>query len=252
MASNDKVALVTGAGTGVGRAAALGLLHAGWDVALTGRRKEPLAETAEMGANSGRKALVVPCDIGDPEAVKSLFDEVARAFGRLDLLFNNAGTGTPPMAMEEVSFEQWQTVVAANLTGSFLCAQGAIRMMKAQDPQGGRIINNGSISAHVPRPQAAPYTVTKHAITGLTRQISLDGRPFDIVCCQLDIGNAATPMTERMAQGVLQPDGSKKPEPTMAVEHAANAVVHMASLPLDANVAFMTVMASKMPFAGRG
>jgi NAD(P)-dependent dehydrogenase (short-subunit alcohol dehydrogenase family) len=252
MASNDKVALVTGAGTGVGRAAALGLLNAGWDVALTGRRKEPLAETAEMGANSGRKALVVPCDIGDPEAVKSLFDEVARAFGRLDLLFNNAGTGAPPMAMEEVSFEQWQTVVAANLTGSFLCAQGAIRMMKAQDPQGGRIINNGSISAHVPRPQAAPYTVTKHAITGLTRQISLDGRPFDIVCCQLDIGNAATPMTKRMAEGVLQPDGSKKPEPTMAVEHVANAVVHMASLPLDANVAFMTVMASKMPFAGRG
>ncbi|MFW6076659.1 MAG: SDR family oxidoreductase [Hyphomicrobiales bacterium] len=252
MASNDKVALVTGAGTGVGRAAALGLLNAGWDVAITGRRKEPLAETAEMGASSGRKALAVPCDIGDPEAVKGLFDEIARVFGRLDLLFNNAGTGAPPMPMEEVSFEQWQTVVAANLTGSFLCAQGAIRMMKAQDPQGGRIINNGSISAHVPRPQAAPYTVTKHAITGLTRQISLDGRPFDIVCCQLDIGNAATPMTERMAEGVLQPDGSKKPEPTMAVEHVANAVVHMASLPLDANVAFMTVMASKMPFAGRG
>jgi NAD(P)-dependent dehydrogenase (short-subunit alcohol dehydrogenase family) len=252
MASNDRIALVTGAGTGVGRAAALGLLKANWHVVLTGRRKEPLAETAEMGAGSASQALVAPCDVGDPAAVQGLFDEVARAFGRLDLLFNNAGTGAPPMPMEEVSFEQWQTVVAANLTGSFLCAQAAIRMMKAQDPKGGRIINNGSISAHVPRPQAAPYTITKHAITGLTRQISLDGRPFDIVCGQIDIGNAETPMTRRMAEGVLQPDGSKKPEPTMDVEHVANAVVHMASLPLDANVAFMTVMASKMPFAGRG
>jgi NAD(P)-dependent dehydrogenase (short-subunit alcohol dehydrogenase family) len=252
MAANDRIALVTGAGTGVGRAAALGLLKAGWHVVLTGRRKEPLAETAEMCAGLGGKALVAPCDIGDPAAVQGLFDEVARAFGRLDLLFNNAGTGAPAVPMEEVTFEQWQTVVAANLTGSFLCAQHAIRMMKAQDPKGGRIINNGSISAHVPRPQAAPYTITKHAITGLTRQISLDGRPFDIVCGQIDIGNAETPMTKRMAQGVLQPDGSKKPEPTMDVEHVANAVVHMASLPLDANVAFMTVMASKMPFAGRG
>jgi NAD(P)-dependent dehydrogenase (short-subunit alcohol dehydrogenase family) len=252
MAANDRIALVTGAGTGVGRAAALGLLKAGWHVAITGRRKELLAETAEMGAASGRQALVVPCDIGDPAAVQGLFDEVARAFGRLDLLFNNAGTGAPAVPMEDVSFEQWQTVVACNLTGSFLCAQGAIRMMKAQDPKGGRIINNGSISAHVPRPNAAPYTVTKHAITGLTRQISLDGRPFDIVCGQIDIGNAETPMTRRMAEGVLQPDGSKKPEPTMDVEHVANAIVHMASLPLEANVAFMTVMSSKMPFAGRG
>ena len=252
MAANDRIALVTGAGSGVGRAAALGLLKAGWQVAITGRRKEPLAETAEMGAPSGRQALVAPCDIGDPAAVQGLFDEIARAFGRLDLLFNNAGTGAPAVPMEDVTFEQWQTVVAANLTGSFLCAQGAIRMMKSQDPRGGRIINNGSISAHVPRPQAGPYTITKHAITGLTRQISLDGRPFDIVCGQIDIGNAATPMTRRMAEGVLQPDGSKKPEPTMDVEHVANAVVHMASLPLDANVAFMTVMSSKMPFAGRG
>ena len=252
MAANDRIALVTGAGTGVGRAAALGLLKAGWHVALTGRRKELLAETAETGAEFKRQALVVPCDIGDPNAVQGLFDEVARAFARLDLLFNNAGTGAPAVPMEEVTFEQWQTVVAANLTGSFLCAQGAIRMMKAQSPKGGRIINNGSISAHVPRPFAAPYTITKHAITGLTRQISLDGRPFDIVCGQIDIGNAATPMTVRMAEGVLQPDGSRKPEPTMDVEHVANAIVHMASLPLEANVAFMTVMSSKMPFAGRG
>jgi NAD(P)-dependent dehydrogenase (short-subunit alcohol dehydrogenase family) len=252
MASNDRIALVTGAGTGVGRAAALGLLKAGWHVVLTGRRKELLAETAEMGAGTASQALVAPCDIGDPAAVQGLFDEISRAFGRLDLLFNNAGAGAPAMAMEDVSYELWQTVVAANLTGSFLCAQGAIRMMKAQDPKGGRIINNGSISAHVPRPQAGPYTITKHAITGLTRQISLDGRPFDIVCGQIDIGNAETPMTKRMADGVLQPDGSRKPEPTMDVEHVANAIVHMASLPLEANVAFMTVMSSKMPFAGRG
>jgi NAD(P)-dependent dehydrogenase (short-subunit alcohol dehydrogenase family) len=252
MASTDKIALVTGAGTGVGRAAALGLLNAGWHVVITGRRKEPLAETAEMGAGLGRKALAVACDVGDPAAVQGLFDETARAFGRLDLLFNNAGIGAPAVPMEEITFEQWQAVVAANLTGAFLCAQGAIRMMKAQKPQGGRIINNGSISAHVPRPHSAPYTATKHAITGLTRSISLDGRPFDIVCGQIDIGNAATPMTRRMAEGVLQPDGSRRPEPTMDVEHVANAVVHMASLPLDANVAFMTVMASKMPFAGRG
>jgi NAD(P)-dependent dehydrogenase (short-subunit alcohol dehydrogenase family) len=252
MASTDKIALVTGGGTGVGRAAALGLLNAGWHVVITGRRKEPLAETAEMGAGSGRKALALQCDIGDPASVQALFDGTARAFGRLDLLFNNAGIGAPAVPMEDITFEQWQAVVAANLTGAFLCAQGAIRMMKAQDPQGGRIINNGSISAHVPRPHSAPYTATKHAITGLTRSISLDGRPFDIVCGQIDIGNAATPMTRRMAEGVLQPDGSRKPEPTMDVEHVANAVVHMASLPLDANVAFMTVMASKMPFAGRG
>jgi NAD(P)-dependent dehydrogenase (short-subunit alcohol dehydrogenase family) len=252
MASTDKIALVTGAGTGVGRAAALGLLNAGWHVVITGRRKEPLAETAEMGAGSGRKILALPCDIGDPASVQGLFDATARTFGRLDLLFNNAGIGAPAVPMEEITFEQWQAVVAANLTGAFLCAQGAIRMMKAQKPQGGRIINNGSISAHVPRLHSAPYTATKHAITGLTRSISLDGRPFDIVCGQIDIGNAATPMTRRMAEGVLQPDGSRRPEPTMDVEHVANAVVHMASLPLDANVAFMTVMASKMPFAGRG
>ena len=252
MASTDKIALVTGAGSGVGRAAALGLLAAGWHVVLAGRRKEPLAETAGMGGPSGGKSLAVPCDVGDPASVHGLFDEVGRAFGRLDLLFNNAGLGAPAVPMEDITFEQWQQVVACNLTGAFLCAQGAIRMMKAQAPRGGRIINNGSISAHVPRPNSAPYTATKHAISGLTKSIALDGRPFDIVCGQIDIGNAATPMTRRMAEGVLQPDGSRRPEPTMDVEHVANAVVHMASLPLEANVAFMTVMSSKMPFAGRG
>jgi NAD(P)-dependent dehydrogenase (short-subunit alcohol dehydrogenase family) len=252
MTSTDKIALVTGAGTGIGRAAALGLLSAGWHVVLAGRRKEPLVETAEMGAASERKTLVVPTDVGDPASVKNLFGEVGQVFGRLDLLFNNAGSGAPPVAMEDITFEQWQAVVAANLTGSFLCAQEAMRMMKAQDPQGGRIINNGSISAYAPRPNSAPYTATKHAITGLTKSISLDGRPFDIVCGQLDIGNAATPMTRRMADGVPQADGSVRAERTMDVEHVANAVVHMASLPLEANVQFMMVMDSKMPFVGRG
>ena len=252
MASTDRIALVTGAGSGVGRAAALGLLSAGWHVVLTGRRKEPLAETASMGAASGRKAHPHPCDVGDPASVQGLFDEIGRTFGRLDLLFNNAGAGAPAVPMEDITFEQWQMVVACNLTGAFLCAQGAMRMMKAQSPRGGRIINNGSISAHVPRPNSAPYTATKHAISGLTKSIALDGRPFDIVCGQIDIGNAATPMTQRMAAGVLQADGSTRPEPTMDVEHVANAIVHMASLPLEANVAVMTVMASKMPFVGRG
>jgi len=227
-------------------------LQANWHVVLTGRRKELLAETAEMGGSAGGRAVAVPCDIGDPASVQSLFDEISRSFGRLDLLFNNAGLGAPAVPMEDITFEQWQAVVACNLTGAFLCAQGAMRMMKAQDPRGGRIINNGSISAHVPRPNSAPYTATKHAITGLTRSISLDGRPFDIVCGQIDIGNAATPMTREMAGGVAQADGSMKPEPTMDVEHVANAVVHMAGLPLEANIAFMTVMASKMPFIGRG
>ncbi len=250
--ANDRIALVTGAGTGIGRAAALGLLKANWHVVLTGRRKELLDETAEMAASAGGKAVAVPCDVGDPASVKALFDEISRSFGRLDLLFNNAGHGGPSAPMEDITFEQWQAVVACNLTGAFLCAQGAMRMMKAQAPQGGRIINNGSISAHVPRPNSAPYTATKHAITGLTRSISLDGRPFDIVCGQIDIGNAATAMTRRISEGVTQADGSMKPEPTMDVEHVANAVVYMASLPLEANVAFMTVMASKMPFIGRG
>ena len=251
MASTDRIALVTGAGTGIGRAAALGLLAADWTVVLTGRRKEPLEETVELGGAS-KKSLAVPCDVGDPASVKSLFDEIGRVFGRLDLLFNNAGSGAPAVPMEDITFEQWQAVVAVNLTGAFLCAQGAVRMMKAQNPRGGRIINNGSISAYVPRPNSAPYTATKHAISGLTKSIALDGRAFDIVCGQIDIGNAATPMTRRMAEGVAQADGSMKPEPTMDVGLVANAIVHMASLPLEANVASMTVMASKMPFVGRG
>ena len=252
MASMERVALVTGAGSGVGRAAALGLLNAGWHVALAGRRKEPLAETAKMCTAAGARTLAVPCDVGDPASVQSLFAEVNRTFGRLDLLFNNAGAGAPAVPMEDLTFEQWQTVVTCNLTGAFLCAQGAIRMMKAQSPRGGRIINNGSISAHVPRPNSAPYTATKHAISGLTKSIALDGRPFDIVCGQIDIGNAATPMTRRMADGVLQADGSTRPEPTMAAQHVADAIVYMAGLPLEANVATLTVMASKMPFVGRG
>lgn len=248
----DKVALVTGAGSGIGRAVALALLRAGYHVVLAGRRQEPLEETAKLGADAGPTTLVVPTDVGDPEQVKALFAKTGEAFGRLDLLFNNAGRGTPPVPMEEITYEQWQGVVAANLTGAFLCTQEAIRMMKAQDPQGGRIINNGSISAHVPRPFSAPYTATKHAITGLTKSTSLDGRPFNIVCGQIDIGNALTPLTERMGQGVAQADGSIKPEPTMDVDHVGQAVVHMAGLPLESNVQFMTIAASKMPWIGRG
>lgn len=248
----DKVALVTGAGTGIGRAVALALMQAGYHVVLAGRRKEPLEETAEMGAASGRQALVVPTDVGDPASVKALFAKTKETFGRLDLLFNNAGRGTPPVPIEDLTLEQWQGVVDTNLTGAFLCTQEAVRMMKAQDPQGGRIINNGSISAHAPRPRSAPYTATKHAITGLTKSTSLDGRPFNIVCGQIDIGNALTPLTQRMTEGVPQADGSTAVEPTMDVEHVGRAVVHMAELPLEANIQFMTIMASKMPFLGRG
>ena len=247
----NKVAVVTGAGTGVGKAVALALLHAGYAVALAGRRKEALDE-AVREAGDGANALAVPTDVTDPASVKALFAQVKERFGRLDLLFNNAGTGAPAIPFEDLSFEQWRTVVDTNLTGSFLCAQEAFRMMKEQQPQGGRIVNNGSISAHTPRPLSAPYTSTKHAITGLTKSLALDGRPYDIACGQVDIGNAATPMTERMVGGVLQPDGSKKPEPRMDADHVASAVVYMASLPLDANVLFMTVMATKMPFVGRG
>jgi NAD(P)-dependent dehydrogenase (short-subunit alcohol dehydrogenase family) len=245
------VAVVTGAGTGVGKAVALALLREGYAVALAGRRKEQLEEAVREGGASA-KALAVPTDVTDPASVKALFAKVKESFGRLDLLFNNAGTGAPAIPFEDLSFEQWKTVVDTNLTGSFLCAQEAFRMMKAQMPQGGRIVNNGSISAHTPRPLSAPYTSTKHAITGLTKSLALDGRPYDIACGQVDIGNAATPMTERMTAGVLQPDGSKKPEPRMDPAHVASAVVYMASLPLEANVLFMTVMATKMPFVGRG
>jgi NAD(P)-dependent dehydrogenase (short-subunit alcohol dehydrogenase family) len=252
MASHDKVALVTGAGTGVGRAAALALLADGYRVVLAGRRIEPLQQViAESGAAPG-KALAVPTDVTDPASVAALFDRTVQAFGRLDLLFNNAGVGAPAINLEDLSLEQWQAAVNTNLTGPFLCTQHAFRIMKAQSPRGGRIINNGSISAHVPRPNSAPYTATKHAITGLTRSTSLDGRKYDIACGQIDIGNAHTPMAARMADGVPQADGSIKPEPLMDVDHVGSTIRYMASLPLEANVQFVTVMATKMPFIGRG
>ena len=249
---NDRIALVTGAGSGIGRAASLALQAAGYSVVLAGRRMEELQRTASMASPHGGAMLPAPADVSAPASVKALFATAKSTFGRLDLLFNNAGRGAPAIPMEDLTFEQWSAVVGANLTGAFLCAQEAIRMMKAQRPQGGRIINNGSISAHVPRPNSAPYTATKHAITGLTRSISLDGRNFNIACGQIDIGNAATEMTERMSNGVPQANGSLAVEPRMDVRHVAEAVLYMASLPLDANVQFMTVMATGMPFIGRG
>ena len=246
----SRVALVTGAGSGIGRAAALALAAAGFTVVFSGRRLEPLEAAA---AEAGTGAVAVACDVRDPESVAALFAEVDERFGRLDLLFNNAGMGAPPVPLEDLSFEQWTAVVETNLTGAFLCTQAAFRIMKRQTPRGGRIINNGSLSAYVPRPLSAPYVATKHAITGLTRSTSLDGRPYDIACGQIDIGNAATEMTGPMTTtGVLQADGAVEREPTMDVEHVARAVVYMATLPLDANVQFMTVMATKMPFVGRG
>ena len=248
----DRVAIVTGAGSGIGRAVALTLLGAGYRVALAGRRAEALQETADLSEAAAEAVLTVQCDVGDPEAVKALFDSTNARFGRLDVLFNNAGSGTPPMPLEDIPVESWQAVVNANLSGAFYCTQHAFRLMKAQSPQGGRIINNGSISAHTPRPFSAPYTSTKHAITGLTKSTSLDGRAYGIACSQIDIGNAETPMTARMPQGVPQADGSMAPEPVMDVQHVADAVLHMANLPLDANVLFMTVMATNMPFVGRG
>jgi NAD(P)-dependent dehydrogenase (short-subunit alcohol dehydrogenase family) len=244
-----KFALVTGAGSGIGRAVSLALHEAGYSVALAGRRAAELEETARLG---GARMVPVPTDVSDPVSVRALFAIIAAEFGRLDLLFNNAGTNAPAIPMEDLTFEQWNTVLGVNLTGPFLCAQEAIRMMKAQRPRGGRIINNGSISAHVPRPHSAPYTATKHAITGLTRSIALDCRPYDIACGQIDIGNAATEMTQRMTQGVLQANGSLAQEPRMDVRHVADAVLYMASLPLDANVPFLTVMATQMPLMGRG
>ena len=248
----DKIAVVTGAGTGIGKHAALALLREGYAVALAGRRKDLLETTATEGKASGSRTLVVQTDVGDPASVKALFAQTKDTFGRLDLLFNNAGVGAPPVSLEDLTYEQWKTVVDINLTGVFLCTQEAIKIMKSQEPRGGRIINNGSISAHAPRPNSAPYTSTKHAITGLTKSTSLDGRKYDIACGQIDIGNAATPLTERMKRGVPQPNGTIAVEPTMDVEHVARAVVYMASLPLDANVQFLTVMATKMPFVGRG
>jgi NAD(P)-dependent dehydrogenase (short-subunit alcohol dehydrogenase family) len=250
--NTHKVALVTGAGSGVGRAVALTLQAAGYSVALAGRRADKLQETAKLAKPAGGKMLAVPTDVSNPESVKALFAAIQKEFGRLDVLFNNAGQNAPGVPIEELSFEKWSAVVGTNLTGAFLCAQEAIRMMKQQKPQGGRIINNGSISAHAPRPQSAPYTTTKHAITGLTKCISLDCRQYDIACGQIDIGNAATPMTERMNAGVLQANGTRMVEPRMDVQHVADAVLWMAGMPLDTNVQFITVMATKMPFVGRG
>ncbi len=251
MNPSDKVALVTGAGTGIGKAAALALLKEGYRVVLTGRRAQPL-EQAVADSGAGSRALAVTADVGNPDSVRALFARAKAAFGRLDVLFNNAGTGAPAIPMEDLTFEQWQNVVDANLTGAFLCSQEAIRIMKAQDPRGGRIINNGSISAHSPRPNTVAYTATKHAVTGLTKCISLDGRKHDIACSQIDIGNAATEMTERMTKGVMQANGEIAVEPRMDVAHVASAIVYMAGLPLEANVQFMTIMATKMPFVGRG
>jgi NAD(P)-dependent dehydrogenase (short-subunit alcohol dehydrogenase family) len=247
----NKIALVTGGGSGIGRAVALGLQGEGYSVVIAGRRADELRKTASIACN-GPEMLAVPADVSQPESVRALFARIKEKFGRLDLLFNNAGTGAPAIPMEDLTYEQWSNVVGVNLTGSFLCAQEAIRIMKGQEPRGGRIINNGSISAHAPRPNTAPYTATKHAITGLTKSISLDGRAHDIVCGQIDIGNAATEMTERMAKGILQANGTSMPEPRLDLRHVVDAVLYMAKLPLDANVQFMTVMAAKMPFVGRG
>ena len=249
---SSKIAVVTGAGSGVGRAATLALLADGWTVALAGRRADALEETIGMAGDAKARALAVPTDVGGPEAVEALFTAVRDRFGRLDFLFNNAGGNVPGTPFEDLAYEDWARVVQVNLTGSFLCAQQAFRMMKAQQPQGGRIVNNGSISAHAPRPDSAPYTSTKHAVTGLTKSISLDGRKYDICCGQIDIGNAATPMTQRMQRGVKQANGSVEVEPTMDVAHVGNTIVTMANMPLDANIQFVTVMATKMPFIGRG
>jgi NAD(P)-dependent dehydrogenase (short-subunit alcohol dehydrogenase family) len=246
-----KVVLVTGAGSGIGRAVTMAFLKAGDAVVLAGRRREPLEEVCGM-AGAGCNFLACPADVTDPAQVAALFETAVRTYGRLDVLFNNAGRGAPPVPFEDIPLDTWNKVVAVNLTGMFLCAQKAVRQMKAQDPRGGRIINNGSISAHSPRPNSAPYTATKHAVTGLTKSIALDGRAFDIACGQIDIGNAATPLTEAMAQGVPQADGRIAPEPVMDVQAVADAVLMMAALPLSANVQFMTIMATKMPFIGRG
>ena len=249
---NGRVAIVTGAGSGVGRSAALALAVEGYAVALAGRRAEPLEETIAMAGAAAGRMLAAPSDVGNPESVAALFAATKERFGRLDVLFNNAGISAPPIPLEELTYQQWQAVVDVNITGAFLCTQEAFRMMKEQEPMGGRIINNGSVSAYVPRPNSAPYTATKHAITGLTRSTSLDGRKYDIACGQIDIGNADTDMAAIFKTGVPQPYGEIAVEPTMAVENVARAVVYMAGLPLDANVQFMTVMATKMPFIGRG
>jgi len=251
MGSHQKVAVVTGAGTGIGKAAALALLKGGYRVVLVGRRTELLEKTAaESGA--GPRALAVPTDVSNPESVRMLFQKTKEAFGRVDLLFNNAGVSAPGIPFEDLTYEHWKSVVDTNLTGMFLCAQEAFRMMQSQEPRGGRIINNGSISAHAPRPDSAPYTATKHGVTGLTKSIALDGRKYDIACGQIDIGNALTELSARIATGVKQANGEKAPEAMIDVQHVADAIVHMASLPIDVNVQFMTIMATKMPFIGRG
>jgi len=252
MTSPNKVAIVTGAGTGIGKHSALALMKEGYAVTFAGRRKDLLEAAAAEGKATGSRSLVVPTDVCDAESIRELFARTVETFGRLDLLFNNAGIGAPPVPLEELPFEKWKAVVDTNLTGSFICTQEAFKIMKDQQPRGGRIINNGSISAHAPRPGSVAYTSTKHAITGLTKTTSLDGRKYDIACGQIDVGNAETPMTPRMKKGVPQPNGTIEVEPVMDVENVANAVVYMASLPLDANVLFLTVMASKMPFVGRG
>jgi NAD(P)-dependent dehydrogenase (short-subunit alcohol dehydrogenase family) len=252
MAENNKIALVTGAGSGIGKHTALAFLADNYTVILTGRRLKPLKAVIKQADVAEDRAIAVSCDVSDPLSVSALFAEIEQRFSRLDVLFNNAGVNVPTIPIGELTFEQWKNVIDINLNGAFLCTRAAFNLMAKQDPQGGRIINNGSISAHVPRPGSAPYTASKHAITGLTRSTSLDGRAFNIACSQIDIGNAASEMTTRMVEGILQPNGTMAPESTMDVEHVANAVVHMAGLPLDANVQFMTIMATTMPFIGRG
>ena len=252
MALNGKVAIITGAGTGIGKRSALALLRNGWSVALAGRRVEKLEETRDEAGDLAQQTIVVRTDVGEPEAVRELFAKTRKAFGRLDLLFNNAGSGSPARPLEDLKFEVWKRVVDANLTGPFLCTQEAFKIMKEQMPMGGRIINNGSISAQTPRPNSAPYTATKHGMVGLTKSTALDGRKYDIACCQIDIGNAATKMTSAMERGVPQADGSRMVEPTFDVEKVAEAVLFIANLPLDTNVLFMNIMATKMPFVGRG
>ena len=252
MSSTGKIAIVTGSGSGIGKSVALTFLKDGYSVVLAGRRADALQQTIKSAGDAGAQALAVPTDISRPESVRALFAATKQKFGRLDVLFNNAGQNAPGIPLEELSFEQWKSVIDVNLTGAFLCTQEAFKLMKDQSPRGGRIINNGSISAHAPRPNSSPYTASKHAITGLTKSTSLDGRKYDIACGQIDIGNAVTPMTERMTKGVLQPNGTTVAEPRMDVSAVANAIVYMDSLPLDANVQFITVMATKMPFVGRG
>jgi len=250
--NSHRVALVTGGGTGIGKAAAKALLQAGYQVVITGRNLDKLQTALKDIGGTDANTLAVTSDVGDPDSVKQLFASLKAKFGRIDVLFNNAGTASPPIPMEELSYTQWMNVVNANLTGSFLCAQEAMRMMKAQSPKGGRIINNGSISANTPRPFSAPYTATKHAITGLTKSIALDGRADRIACSQIDIGNAATDMTQVISKGVIQADGCLKAEPTMDVDHVGQAVVQIANLPLESNILFMTIMATTMPYVGRG